>query len=453
MKKTIIMAAMGFFALAASAQVAHISGKFQDLDMKVARPFLSNATTMQNDYTTGKFNADGSFDFDLPCPYPTRYYLVLEEPHAGVMFYVEPGMKIDMQISLREVHENNMDRTVCDVVYTGDNKDCYDYIQNASFSYIMNDIVSRYYGKNDTTLTFSKFREEFRYAVDKAESDFANVGTTAFRKYMRDDYEKKYLASLSWFEDLATKSDSAYDAFMNSKSHDDPEDMETALDYASYVKKFLIPAGEDKTMYFLRNIKKFYSNEKVISAVASRTVSSQLRHAPANLEDIYAEYKNIVGTPTAAMDSLYNHYRTFVPGAPGINFTMTDSKGKKVNFAQLKGKAVYFDMWATWCGPCCVQIPYMEKLAEHYKNDKRIQIISVSLDANQNAWKKKIAKDKPQWPQYIMPDNFESDLCKAYEIKGIPRFMMFDKDGNVISIDAPRPSTDNIIEWIESHLK
>ena len=57
------------------------------------------------------------------------------------------------------------------------------------------------------------------------------------------------------------------------------------------------------------------------------------------------------------------------------------------------------------------------------------------------------------WPQYIMPDNFDSDLCKAYDIQGIPRFMMFDKNGKIIAIDAPRPSEENIIEWIEKNLK
>ena len=49
-------------------------------------------------------------------------------------------------------------------------------------------------------------------------------------------------------------------------------------------------------------------------------------------------------------------------------------------------------------------------------------------------------------------DNFDSQLCKNYDITGIPRFLFFDKDGKVISIDAPRPSSEDIIEYIDKHL-
>lgn len=132
---------------------------------------------------------------------------------------------------------------------------------------------------------------------------------------------------------------------------------------------------------------------------------------------------------------------------------MQDINGNKIKFSELKGKAVYFDMWATWCGPCKQEIPYMAKLAKHYQGSDKIQIISVSLDENINSWKKMITKDHPDWPQYIIPENFNSELCKQYSINGIPRFMMFDKDGKVISIDAPRPSSPDIISWIDGNLK
>lgn len=444
---------MCFLSTFAFAQKATFTGKFKEIDVEKAGAFISNASDMSHSSIPMEIKPDGSFSFELDCEKPSRYYIILEEPHTGVQFYAEKGMKADMQVSFREVSENGMDRTVCDVVYTGDNKDCYDFIQNNSFSLVMNKVIMRHYGKKDSLLTFSKFREEFRYEVDKAEGDFANVGTTAFRKYMYDDYEYKFVNSLGWFENLAVKTDSVYDAFVNSKSHDDPADMSSAYDYAQYVKKFLVPEGENKNLYLLNNIRKFYSNEDVIKYVAGRTTRRVLRDATADFEPVYQAYLSVVGTPTPDIEADYNHYKSFVPGQPGVNFTMTDAKGKKVKFSQLKGKAVYFDMWATWCGPCCAQIPYMEKLAEHYKGDKRIQIISVSLDKNQDAWHKKIAKDKPQWPQYIMPDNFDSDLCKAYDIQGIPRFMMFDKNGKIIAIDAPRPSEENIIEWIEKNLK
>ena len=142
-----------------------------------------------------------------------------------------------------------------------------------------------------------------------------------------------------------------------------------------------------------------------------------------------------------------------MPGAPAIDFEMTDVNGKKCHLSDFKGKAVYIDVWATWCGPCCMEIPYMEKLVKHYAKNKKIEFLSISLDENQKKWKKKLAADKPEWKQFICPDNFQSTLCQEYDIDGIPRFLFFDKKGRIISLDAPRPSSSKIIEYINQHIK
>ncbi len=58
---------------------------------------------------------------------------------------------------------------------------------------------------------------------------------------------------------------------------------------------------------------------------------------------------------------------------------MTDAKGKKFRLSDFHGKAVYIDVWATWCGPCCAEIPHMEKLAAHYAKKIKKSFCSVSL--------------------------------------------------------------------------
>ena len=148
----------------------------------------------------------------------------------------------------------------------------------------------------------------------------------------------------------------------------------------------------------------------------------------------------------------YEHYKNVKIGSPFVHFTMSDTKGKTVAIESLRGKFTYIDCWATWCGPCCAEIPYMEKLYDHYKKDKRIQLVSISLDSNKKKWLEKLAADKPGWKQYIVPENFKSPLCDAYGINGIPRFMMIDPKGNIISIDAPRPSSEGIIKWIDEQM-
>ena len=140
-------------------------------------------------------------------------------------------------------------------------------------------------------------------------------------------------------------------------------------------------------------------------------------------------------------------------GAQAADFDFYDQSGKRYTLKDLRGRAVYIDCWATWCGPCCAEIPYMEKLYEHFKKNKKIELISILLDDNKKKWEKKIAADNPGWRQFIVNDNFKSMLCANYDIEGIPRFLMFDKRGNIVTLDAPRPSDPQIIEWIESNLK
>ena len=88
----------------------------------------------------------------------------------------------------------------------------------------------------------------------------------------------------------------------------------------------------------------------------------------------------------------------------------------------------------------------MEKKVEKYKDNPNIEFVSISLDRDKKEWLDKLEKDNSSWQQYIIPDNFESEFAKEYNITFIPRFMLFDKEGKIISIDAPRPSDDEAFE-------
>lgn len=130
---------------------------------------------------------------------------------------------------------------------------------------------------------------------------------------------------------------------------------------------------------------------------------------------------------------------TLKPGDAAFNFSYPDRNGKLFSMKDLKGKVVLVDVWATWCGPCKAEIPYLKKLEEEMKGSN-IQIVSISVDE---------AKDKEKWLKMIDVENlgglqlFASgwgDLAKFYKIKGIPRFMIFDQEGRIVTVDAPRPS-------------
>lgn len=138
--------------------------------------------------------------------------------------------------------------------------------------------------------------------------------------------------------------------------------------------------------------------------------------------------------------------------APDISFA--DAEGNVHHLSDFRGKIVYIDCWATWCGPCCREIPFLEKQVEAFADKSHsIVFISISLDKNRKAWLAKIAKDKPSWPQFIVDDEGDATLHKSYGINAIPRFLLINADGTIIDADAPRPSDKNFSEVIENILK
>lgn len=142
---------------------------------------------------------------------------------------------------------------------------------------------------------------------------------------------------------------------------------------------------------------------------------------------------------------------SFKEGSEGFNFSYPDSAGKKRSLKDMKGKVVVIDVWATWCGPCKGELPSLKELEEEMKG-KDVEFVSISVDEE---------KDKDKWKQFVADQQLGgtqlfaagwSDIAKYYGINGIPRFMVFDKAGKIVDVDAPRPSTPELKALIEQHL-
>ena len=103
--------------------------------------------------------------------------------------------------------------------------------------------------------------------------------------------------------------------------------------------------------------------------------------------------------------------------------------------------AKYFT--ATWCGPCRAEMPFLHELEAEY-SDKNVTFIGVSVDEDKNrqAWLDMMV-DKDIKGVQLFADGW-SQITKDYAINGIPRFMLFDTEGNVADLDADRPSSEGI---------
>lgn len=118
----------------------------------------------------------------------------------------------------------------------------------------------------------------------------------------------------------------------------------------------------------------------------------------------------------------------------------------------IRGKVAYIDFWATWCAPCCHEIPYFEKVWEQYKENEHIVFVSISQDDDRKAWEKKIDKDQPAWPNYIFDKNSGSKFLEDMSINSIPRFVIVGADGRILSANAARPSDKDIATVLDAAL-
>ena len=135
-------------------------------------------------------------------------------------------------------------------------------------------------------------------------------------------------------------------------------------------------------------------------------------------------------------------------GDLAVDFTATDLNNKPVYLTNLKGKLIYIDTWATWCGPCMEEMPAYEKLKEAFKNDNRIQFISLSIDDDKPLWKASVTKRNAQGLQWFI----DRAKLSSYNIITIPRTILVDQNFKIVEMSSALPSSKNLITTLNKLL-
>ena len=160
---------------------------------------------------------------------------------------------------------------------------------------------------------------------------------------------------------------------------------------------------------------------------------------------MHKSYKNYHNQKIALLEA-------FPKGTPSPSFENYENyKGGTMSLADLKGKYVYVDVWATWCGPCKREIPFLKEVEKKF-HDKNITFVSISIDKakDHEKWKQMIEDKELGGVQLFADSDWNSQFIKDYRISGIPRFILIDPDGNIVSPDAPRPSNPELVKMFES---
>ncbi len=179
-----------------------------------------------------------------------------------------------------------------------------------------------------------------------------------------------------------------------------------------------------------------------------------LSPANSNLSDMYAFLRDNTTDEKIKEDLKINFdkVKDLTKGNPSPTFVNYENhKGGTTSLADLKGKYVYVDVWATWCGPCKAEIPSLKKVEKEY-HGKNIAFVSTSVDvANAHQkWVDMVNKEELGGIQLIADKDWKSQFVVDYGINGIPRFILIDPVGNIVSADAPRPSDPKLKELFDS---
>ncbi|WP_282918147.1 TlpA family protein disulfide reductase [Porphyromonas macacae] len=184
---------------------------------------------------------------------------------------------------------------------------------------------------------------------------------------------------------------------------------------------------------------------------ACATIIGKLREGVS--EEVINEAKNHLQTIqnkdfAAEIEEKIAQNSKLLPGQPAIDLEITDVAGNVKKLSDFKGKYIYIDLWATWCSPCLQEAPAFEKLSRQYAG-KDIVFIPISTDTTREPWLAFLTEHKKELTQYHSTD---LALKNDWMLLGIPRFILIDKDFNIIDAFAPRPSEEKIITLIDGLL-
>lgn len=403
---------------------------------------------------TIEVKADGSFQINGHIDIAGDYYLRLEK--GAIPLYLAPGQDLEVSVDPEDIQNTSFSGSLAE-----ENR----FIQKASeLSKEQSSTVRKYY--EAPAEDYLKGMDSLRKAEDKLLEDFlkTNPGMSSeFVESRRILNDFSYYSSLMNYENIhsyytgvdSVELPDGWYGFIDDIDIDRPEYLKVPVSL-NVINTIINKRIEENTGlgdeawgtaellseqfdYIIDN----FENQELINHFLYTNLSSYIDSRGTGGAEELTERFYSISTNEQDISSIREKEKEWAPlaeGMPAPAFTLPDIDGNMVSLSDFRGKYVYIDFWATWCGPCKIEIPYLEKMTEEYK-DKNLEIISISVDRDKQAWIDMVTEDQPQWIQ--LHDSIM--INDEYLVKYIPTFVLIDREGKIIDARAHRPSSGDLL--------
>lgn len=172
--------------------------------------------------------------------------------------------------------------------------------------------------------------------------------------------------------------------------------------------------------------------------------ATQLRHPGPRLPQ---PDEDAIGSPT--QNPIHDGHGLVAAGEKAAGFKLTDLSGDSVSMANLHGKVVFLNIWATWCAPCREEMPSMEKLYQRLHDNKGFVMLAVSQDtSNRDEVLAYVKKHGYHFDVLLDPQNA---VAEAYKVSGVPETFIIDREGRIVAhhagaFDWSQPAISDALE-------
>jgi thiol-disulfide isomerase/thioredoxin len=425
----------------------------------IENPVSDKATIRYGDSIHTAEVVDGKFILDFELTKPKMITFKHGSESGGL--YLEPGDNVTLTLNPEQFDET------LKLAGKGAEESNYllaKYLLNEKYNEKMKGIYSS--TPKDFAASMDKIKKENEQHLDTYTKTHQNMNSAFLKNeksailYTWATTKINYPAYYPYYAGAdATELDLGDDylSFMDEIDMNDETTFENNTQYAQMVNAYINGMGQkageglDNLAGMFEAAKSKIKSDKIKSGILSKTLTNFLNYNDATGVEKYVEMFNKISSDDQQKKAIAETHATAMKlliGKPAPTFNYLNTKGEEVPLENLKGKSIYVDVWATWCGPCKREIPHLKELEAQYHENDDIVFMSVSIDkmADKDKWLKMVEEKELGGVQLMADKDWKSSICTDYAIRGIPRFLLIDQDGNIMDKNAPRPSSQEIKE-------